>query len=40
MEQTTSEVVRGANLAKDAGIALDEIQTVSGDLAKLIAEHF
>ena len=36
MEQTTSEVVRGANLAKDAGIALDEIQTVSGDLAKLI----
>ncbi len=37
MEQTTSEVVRGANLAKDAGIALDEIQTVSGDLAKLIA---
>jgi twitching motility protein PilJ len=37
MEQTTSEVVRGANLAKDAGVALDEIQTVSGDLAKLIA---
>lgn len=37
MEQTTAEVVRGANLAKDAGIALDEIQTVSGDLAKLIA---
>lgn len=26
MEQTTTEVVRGANLAKDAGIALDEIQ--------------
>ncbi|WP_273777272.1 MULTISPECIES: methyl-accepting chemotaxis protein [unclassified Acinetobacter] len=37
MEQTTSEVVRGANLAKDAGVALDEIQKVSGDLAKLIA---
>ena len=28
MEQTTSEVVRGANLSKDAGVALDEIQTV------------
>ncbi|EKU54513.1 methyl-accepting chemotaxis (MCP) signaling domain protein [Acinetobacter sp. 694762] len=28
MEQTTTEVVRGANLAKDAGIALDEIQKV------------
>ncbi|OTG83825.1 methyl-accepting chemotaxis protein [Acinetobacter sp. ANC 4648] len=37
MEQTTSEVVRGANLAKDAGVALDEIQSVSGNLAKLIA---
>ncbi len=37
MEQTTAEVVRGANLAKDAGIALDEIQKVSGDLAILIA---
>ena len=37
MEQTTSEVVRGANLAKDAGVALDEIQKVSSDLAKLIA---
>ena len=37
MEQTTSEVVRGANLAKDAGVALDEIQKVSNDLAKLIA---
>ena len=36
MEQTTSEVVRGANLAKDAGVALDEIQLVSGNLAKLI----
>ncbi|CAI3155612.1 Methyl-accepting chemotaxis protein PctA [Acinetobacter calcoaceticus] len=37
MEQTTTEVVRGANLAKDAGIALDEIQKVSGDLANLMA---
>ena len=37
MEQTTSEVVRGANLSKDAGVALDEIQNVSGNLAKLIA---
>ena len=37
MEQTTSEVVRGANLAKDAGIALDEIQLVSNNLEKLIA---
>ncbi len=37
MEQTTSEVVRGANLAKDAGVALDEIQSVSNNLAKLIA---
>lgn len=37
MEQTTSEVVRGASLSKDAGVALDEIQNVSGNLAKLIA---
>ena len=36
MEQTTSEVVRGANLAQDAGVALDEIQLVSGNLATLI----
>ncbi|MBF7688423.1 methyl-accepting chemotaxis protein [Acinetobacter rathckeae] len=36
MEHTTTEVVRGANLAKDAGIALDEIQTVSNTLAQLI----
>lgn len=36
MEQTTSEVVKGANLAKDAGVALDEIQSVSNNLAKLI----
>ena len=37
MEQTTSEVVRGATLAKDAGVALDEIQSVSNSLEKLIA---
>ena len=36
MEQTTTEVVRGANLAKDAGVALDEIQGVSNTLASLI----
>ncbi|SDB99306.1 methyl-accepting chemotaxis protein [Acinetobacter boissieri] len=36
MEHTTTEVVRGANLAKDAGVALDEIQTVSNTLAQLI----
>lgn len=37
MEQTTSEVVRGASLTKDAGVALGEIQNVSSTLAKLIA---
>ena len=37
MEQTTSEVVRGSNLSKDAGVALDEIQNVSTNLARLIA---
>lgn len=37
MEQTTSEVVRGASLTKDAGVALDEIQNVSTNLARLIA---
>ncbi len=36
MEQTTSEVVRGAHLAKDAGVALGEIQSVSKSLADLI----
>ena len=36
MEHTTSEVVRGANLAKNAGVALDEIQTVSQSLAQLM----
>ncbi|MFT5690860.1 MAG: twitching motility protein PilJ [Oceanicoccus sp.] len=36
MEQTTAEVVRGANLAQDAGTALEEIETVSQELAELI----
>ncbi|MEW5248561.1 methyl-accepting chemotaxis protein [Microbulbifer sp. 2201CG32-9] len=36
MEQTTSEVVRGARLAQDAGVALEQIENVSGNLATLI----
>jgi len=36
MEQTTSEVVRGARLAQDAGVALEEIEGVSKVLAALI----
>lgn len=36
MEQTTAEVVRGAHLAQDAGVALEEIETVSRNLADLI----
>ena len=36
MEQTTAEVVAGARLAEDAGLALGEIETVSGDLSTLI----
>jgi twitching motility protein PilJ len=36
MEQTTSEVVRGARLAQDAGVALEEIEGVSANLADLI----
>lgn len=36
MEQTTSEVVRGARLAQDAGVALEEIESVSKNLAELI----
>jgi twitching motility protein PilJ len=36
MEQTTSEVIRGAGLAQDAGVALDEVQRVSRTLADLI----
>ncbi len=38
MEQTTSEVVKGAQLAHDAGSALEEIQTVSATLAQLIQD--
>lgn len=37
MEQTTSEVVQGALLAQDAGVALGKIENVSSRLAKLIA---
>ena len=36
MEQTTAEVVRGARLAQDAGVALGEIESVSRNLADLI----
>ena len=36
MEQTTAEVVSGARLAEDAGLALIEIEKVSNDLAGLI----
>lgn len=36
MEQTTTEVVRGARLAQDAGVALEEIEKVSKSLAALI----
>ena len=36
MEQTTTEVVRGARLAHDAGVALEEIEGVSQNLAELI----
>lgn len=38
MEQTTSEVVQGALLAQDAGVALGKIENVSSHLAKLIAK--
>ncbi|MTI14978.1 methyl-accepting chemotaxis protein [Sansalvadorimonas verongulae] len=37
MEQTTTEVVRGASLAQDAGVSLEEIETVSRSLSELIA---
>ena len=37
MESTTSEVVRGARLAEDAGTALEQIESVSKDLSRLIA---
>ena len=36
MEQTTAEVVRGARLAQDAGVSLEEIEKVSKTLAALI----
>lgn len=36
MEQTTTEVVRGARLAQDAGVSLEEIEKVSKALAALI----
>jgi twitching motility protein PilJ len=36
MEQTTTEVVSGARLAQDAGVALEEIEGVSSNLAELI----
>ncbi|MCV6624174.1 MAG: methyl-accepting chemotaxis protein [Cellvibrionaceae bacterium] len=36
MEQTTTEVVKGARLAQDAGVALEEIENVSSNLAELI----
>ncbi|NVJ60729.1 MAG: type IV pili methyl-accepting chemotaxis transducer N-terminal domain-containing protein [Gammaproteobacteria bacterium] len=36
MEASTSEVVRGARLAQDAGVALEEIERVSANLAELI----
>jgi len=36
MEHTTSEVVAGAKRAQDAGVALEEIESVSSTLAELI----
>jgi len=36
MEATTAEVVKGARLAQDAGVALEEIENVSKTLADLI----
>src|SRR5690554_6174166 len=36
MEHTTAEVVRGARLAQDAGVALEEIENVPMSLADLI----
>jgi len=40
MEQTTAEVVQGANLAQNAGVALKEIEQVSQSLAKLIQDIY
>jgi twitching motility protein PilJ len=37
MEATTTEVVSGARLAEDAGTALEQIESVSKDLATMIA---
>lgn len=37
MEQTTTEVVSGAKRAQDAGVALEEIESVSASLAELIS---
>jgi twitching motility protein PilJ len=36
MEQTTAEVVNGAALAERAGVSLEEIESVSSNLAELI----
>lgn len=36
MEQTTAEVVQGARLTQDAGVALEDIEKVSSSLASLI----
>jgi len=36
MEHTTAEVVRGARLAQDSGVALEEVENVSTNLAELI----
>ncbi len=36
MENTTTEVVKGARLAEDAGVSLEEIENVSTNLADLI----
>lgn len=38
MESTISEVVSGARLAEDAGTSLEQIESVSNDLSKLIAD--
>ncbi|MEH6544093.1 MAG: methyl-accepting chemotaxis protein [Porticoccaceae bacterium] len=38
METTTAEVVSGAALTQDAGVALGEIETVSANLAELIQD--
>ena len=38
MEQTTSEVVAGASLTNDAGVALEEIERVSQNISELVTE--